>query len=193
MSNVAHRRYVAWVCLGRGVAEARLRRVWDGRELMSRRLPRRLVPAALLVILALPVGGFAQAYWSGTGSGAGSATTGTAAAVTLTPGTPAASLYPGGQANVVLTVSNPNAFSVRIASFAIDTTQGTLGFAVDAGHSACLTSTLSFSAQTNGGVGWTAPANGTLPVTLTNALAMSVSAANACQGATTTVYLVAGP
>jgi hypothetical protein len=34
--------------------------------------------------------------------------------------------------------------------------------------------------------------NGTLPITLTNALAMGLSAANACQEATFTVYLAAG-
>jgi len=32
-----------------------------------------------------------------------------------------------------------------------------------------------------------------LAITLTNALTMSASAASACQGATFTVYLVAGP
>jgi hypothetical protein len=35
--------------------------------------------------------------------------------------------------------------------------------------------------------------NGVLPITLTSALAMSLSAVNACQGATFTVYLTAGP
>jgi hypothetical protein len=57
---------------------------------------------------------------------------------------------------------------------------------------------LSFATQTDGGAGWTVPGkvgntNGTLAVSLTNALAMSLGAANACQGATTTVYLTAGP
>jgi hypothetical protein len=162
------------------------------------RLPRRMLLASLLVILALPVGGAAFAYWGGSGSGAGSATTGTTLAVTLSPGTPAASLYPGGQADVVLTVSNPNAYPVRIGSLSLDAGQGTGGFAVDAGHSGCAVSTLSFTTQTNGGGGWTVPAkigavNGTLSVVLTNALAMGVGAANACQGEISTVYLVAGP
>lgn len=160
---------------------------------MDRRIARRLLPASLLVIVALPAGGIAQAYWRGSGSGAGSATTGTALAVTLSPGTPAASLYPGGQANVALSVSNPNASPVRIGSLALDTGRGTLGFAVDAGHSGCATSTLSFTTQTNGVSGWTVTANGTLSVTLTNALTMGVGAANACQGASFTIYLAAGP
>jgi hypothetical protein len=166
--------------------------------MMSPRILRRMLLASLLGILALAVGGAAYAYWSGSGSGAGSGATGTTVAVTLSPGTPTATLYPGGQANVVLTVSNPNTSQVRIGSLALDTGQGTLGFAVDAGHSGCAVSTLSFTTNTNGGAGWTVPAkvgavDGTLSVTLTNALAMGVSAANACQGASSTVYLAAGP
>ena len=48
----------------------------------------------------------------------------------------------------------------------------------------------------NGSSGWDVPAkvgavNGTLLVTLSNALSMAASAADACQGATFTVYLVA--
>lgn len=165
---------------------------------MSPRIARRVLLALLLVILALPAGGTAFGYWSGSGSGAGSATTGTNLAVTLSPVTPTDTLYPGGQANVLLSVSNPNTSPVRIGSLALDTSQGTLGFAVDAGHSGCAVSTLSFTTQTNGGAGWTVPAkvgavDGMLAITLTNALAMGVAAANACQGATFTVYLAAGP
>jgi hypothetical protein len=60
---------------------------------------------------------------------------------------------------------------------------------VDAAHPGCVVSTLSFTTQTNGGAGWTVPGNGSLPLTLASALSMSTSAANACQGATFTVYL----
>jgi hypothetical protein len=56
---------------------------------------------------------------------------------------------------------------------------------------------LSFTTQTNLGAGWTVPGkvgavNGSLSITLTAALAMSTAAANACQGATFTVFLAAG-
>jgi hypothetical protein len=164
---------------------------------MKRRMTRRILLALLLVFLALPAGGAAQAYWKASGTGVGSATTGTNVAVTLSPGTPTATLYPGGQSDVMLSVSNPNMSPVRIGSLALDTGQGTLGFAVDAGHSGCVLSTLSFTTQTNGGAGWTVPAkvgaaNGTLAITLTNALSMSAAAANACQGAIHTVYLATG-
>jgi hypothetical protein len=147
---------------------------------------------ALLVATSRDV----SAYWGGSGGGGGSGTATTTLAVTLTPATPATTLYPGGQADVVLTVSNPNASAVHIGSLALDTGQGTGGFAVDALHSACAVTTLSFTTQANGGTGWTVPAkagavDGTLAVTLTNALAMGLDAANACQGASATVYLAA--
>ena len=165
----------------------------------SHHLTRRpFVLGISLVVLAVSVGGIAYAYWSGPGNGDGSATTGTTVAMTLSPGTAAATLFPGGQADVVLTVSNPNTSPAYLGSLALDTAQGTAGFAVDAGHLGCALSTLSFTTQTNGGAGWTVPAkavavDGTLPVTLTNALAMSMDAATACQGASFTVYLAAGP
>ena len=117
-------------------------------------------------------------------------------AVTLGPGTPATDLYPGGQAAVVLTLSNPNGFAAHIGSLALDTSQGVGGFGVDAGHPACAVAAFSFTTQTNSGSGWMVPAkigavNGTLTATLATALTMSVDAANACQGASATVYLSA--
>jgi hypothetical protein len=165
---------------------------------MSARMSSRMLLTSLVVGLALAGGGVASAVWGGSGNGFGSAATGTTVTVTLSPGTPAATLFPGGQADVLLTVSNPNLSAVHIGSLALDTLQGTGGFAVDAGHSGCALAALSFTTQMNGGAGWTVPAkvgavNGTLPVTLTNALAMGVGAANACQGASSTVYLAAGP
>ncbi len=142
-------------------------------------------------------GGIALAYWHASGSGTGSATTGVAEAVTVAPGTPARTLYPGGQADVALIVSNPNTTIVTIGSLSLDPTQGTGGFAVDAADSACDTSVLSFTTQTNAEAGWRVPAksgavNGALAVNLPNALAMTTGAANACQGARFTVYLTAG-
>jgi hypothetical protein len=169
------------------------------RRLTFRRMHSRTLLAWMLAMLALFVGGAAYAYWTGSGSGAGSGTTGSTVAATLSPGAPTANLYPGGTANVVLSVSNPNASPVRIGSLARDTSQGAgTGFAVDTGHSGCGLGPLSFTTQTNGGAGWTVPGkvgavDGTLSITLTSSLAMDVGAADACQGASFTVYLAAGP
>jgi hypothetical protein len=153
----------------------------------------------LLVIMSLSaLAGIAAAVWSAVGGGSKTAGSGTTVAVSLSPGAPTASLYPGGQSNVVLTITSSNASLVRIGSLALDTTRGTSGFAVDAGHAACASPSLTFTTQTNGTTGWTVPArsgsvDGTLAVTLTNAVAMGLSAASACQGAIFTVYLVGQP
>jgi hypothetical protein len=160
---------------------------------------RRLaVLGVLLVLLGIPVGGVAWSYWSAGGSGTGTGANGTLAAVSLTPGSPAAGLYPGGSTDVVLTATNSNASAVKIGSLLLDTGQGTGGFSVDGGHSGCSVAALGYTTQSNGGAGWSVPArvgvvNGTLSITLTNALVLTAAAASACQGATFTVYLVAGP
>jgi hypothetical protein len=154
---------------------------------MSRRALRRLLLVALSVVLAVATGRHIYAYWTGSGSGTGSGGAATTQLLTLSPATPSSSLYPGGAANVVLTVSNPNAFPVHIGSFVLDTG----GIAVT-GHAGCDVATLTFTPQ-NPVDGWTVPANGPLSVTLANALAMGVDAANECQGATFTVYLRVGP
>ncbi|GHH78054.1 hypothetical protein [Promicromonospora soli] len=167
---------------------------------VHRRAPgRALRIGSLLVALAVAVaiGGVASAFWS-FGSGTGAGTTGSTTPVTLSPGMPAAALYPDGQTDVVLTVANPNPSDVVISSLGLDEGQGEAGFAVDVGHSGCAVSALSYTPQTNGGSGWTVPArvgavDGALSITLPAALAMSPDAADACQGANITVYLEAGP
>jgi hypothetical protein len=163
------------------------------------RLGRRtlLLAAAAIVLVAVPVGGVAYARWSAGGSGTGSGSTGTTVAVTISAGAPAAGLYPGGQTGVVATATNTNDSIIHINSLALNSSQGTGGFSVDAGHAGCSVAALSFVTQTNGGAGWNVPArvgavNGTLPLTLTNALAMTSAAVDACQGASFTVFLVAG-
>jgi hypothetical protein len=149
------------------------------------RTPAVLAVSALLVVVA----GAAFAFWSTSGSGSAAASTDGTAALTLSPATPTAELYPGGQAAVVTTVANPNGSTVRIGSLALDPSQGNGGFGVDAAHPGCAVSTLGFTTQTNGGAGWTVPGHGSLPLTLTGSLTMSASADNGCQGATFTVYL----
>jgi len=152
---------------------------------------RRVVISAALVAAAIAVGGSAAAFWTRIGSGSGSAGSGASAAVTLTPGTATAGLYPGSTIGVAFTVTNPNPTSVTIERFSLDTTQGTGGFSVDAGHSACTVSSLSFPSQTQAG-GWTVAGNSTLGVSLPGSLAMATAAPSACQGATFTVFLRAG-
>jgi hypothetical protein len=159
---------------------------------------RTVLSALLIGLFGAGLAGVASAFWSGTGAGASAANTATAVAVAVSPGTPDGTLSPGGRSGVTLTVSNPNRFQVHIGSLAGDTSRGTSGFGVDPGHSGCAVSVLTVQTQTNAGAGWSIPAkvgdvDGSLPVTLTDALAMSVDAADACQGATFAVAMTAGP
>jgi hypothetical protein len=177
----------------------RITTVQDSHSRSSNRRNRRLAFVALVAFIGvLLLNGGAQAFWSGGGSGTGNGGSGTVQAVTLSPGTTSGGLQPGGQRDVVLTVTNPNLAEVSVRSLAVDTSQGTSGYSVDAGHSGCNVNALSLATQDNGGAGWTIPkkigaVNGTLSVTLTNALSMSAAASNACQGATFTVFVAAGP
>jgi hypothetical protein len=155
----------------------------------------RLVLAILLgglgvAVLALPAAGF----WSfGGGAGTGGARTGAPAPVVASPATADEPLFPTGAplGDVSLTLANPNPFSVRVPRLALDSTRGTGGFEVDAAHAGCDLSSLSFATQTNGGAGWSLPASETIAVELDGALALAPTAADACQGATFTVHLVA--
>jgi hypothetical protein len=81
----------------------------------------------------------------------------------------------------------------RATCASLDTTQGTAGFAVDGAHAGCGLASLTFTTQTNGGAGWTIPAGGSSALSLANSLSMNANAANACQGASFTVYLKVGP
>jgi hypothetical protein len=175
------------------------------RRQVRRRTARSLIGGVIgwvigcaVVTGALIAGGAASGVWMGFGDGIGAAATQTPVALTLSPGTPAALLYPGGSADVVLTLSNPNSAAVHIGSLALDPAQGAGGFATDAGHAGCGTGTLTFATATNAGAGWTVPGAvggtpGALATTLTGALSMSLAAADQCQGAGFTVFLTAGP
>jgi hypothetical protein len=148
--------------------------------------------AFLFVLVVAGAGAMgAWAFLSSPGTGTGSAIVGAVQPVTFAPGTPSDALYPGGSASVTLTVSNPNAGPVFVPSLALDPSQGTNGVSVDGAHSGCQLSDLTFSGNSTG---WTIPANAVAHrIDLPNALAMSPLAANACQGATVTVYLKVGP
>lgn len=161
---------------------------------VTRRAARRRTPLLVMVAAASLLGaGVAFGFWSAAGAGTGAASTGAPTAVSLSPGTPTASLRPGGQASVVLTITNPNSGGVRVGSLVLDTSQGSGGFDVDGAHAACGVTSLSYAAQNNGGSGWTLAGGQVLAVTLTDALSMATSAANACQGASFTVYLRTTP
>lgn len=148
-------------------------------------------PAAIAVVALLVAGSLAYAAWSVNGSGTGAASATSAVSLALTPGSPSDALFPGASADVATTITNSNPFPVHVTAISLDSGQGSAGFAVDGGHSGCNINTLSFSAQTNGGSGWDIPANDSIDVDASDAIAMGSGANDSCQGATFTVYLTA--
>lgn len=153
---------------------------------------KRLVRLAVTVVVGLSIaGGAAYAAWSVNGSGSGTASAASAQSLTLTAGSASGVLYPGASADVDTSVSNANPFPVHVSSIALDTTRGQNGFAVDAGHSGCNLSSLSFTTATNGGSGWDISANSSLDVDAATSITMGAGANDSCQGATFTVYLTA--
>jgi hypothetical protein len=159
------------------------------------RLRWRAPAVVVLVTVAVLSGGAAFAFWAGPGIGSGTGSTDTTVAVTLSPGAASANLSPGTSASVSTTATNPNGAAVRIGSLALDTSKGTGGFAIagDVPAGGCSAASFSFVTQTNTGTGWSLPGSGVLAIDLPSSLTMALSAANACQGVTVTVFLVAVP
>ena len=155
--------------------------------------------AAIAITVVLFGAAAALAFLTPRGSGSGSAVAGSASQVTISRGASTSSLYPGGSADVALVISNPNPIAIHVPSLVLDTSEGGgTGFAVDGSHSGCGLSTLAFTSQSNGGLGWDVPkkvgsTNGTLALDLAHPISMGTGAVNACQGATFTVYLQVGP
>jgi hypothetical protein len=159
---------------------------------------RRGVPVLAGVAATLVVVCNAFGFWTAIGHGTASGDATGGLAITVSPGTPAWRLYPGGQTDVALEIANPNPYVVHLGSFSLDTGQGDGGFDVDGAHGACPASALAFATQSNGGAGWSVgprvgSTDGSLAIDLSSALGMSMGAADGCQGASFTVYLVAGP
>ena len=124
---------------------------------------RRTRWSALAAVTAAALaGGTAYAYWSAGGSGSGAAANGT--------------LVPGGSADVVLRVHNPNPGPIEIYSV---TPNGTV--TADAGHVGCTGVTFTAPASPTG---ITVAADSTQLVHLAGAASMSLSSPSACQGAT---------
>jgi hypothetical protein len=74
---------------------------------IAMRFGKKKLAVAAVTIIALVGGGIAWAYFTTTGSGTGSASTGTSSTVTL-HGTASTTLYPGTSSTVNFTVDNPS-------------------------------------------------------------------------------------
>ena len=160
----------------------------------ARRAATRSVVAAAFVVVAVGGTGVASAYWSSPGGGTGTGGTAASTAVTLEPGTVAASLHPGGRGDVAAEARNPGSAAVVLGALELDTSQAGQGVAVDPGHPGCPATAFTVVAQDNDGAGWVVPGrsggvDGTLRLVLPGAVQLAADAPNECQGATVTVFL----
>jgi len=141
--------------------------------------------AGIVVLAVLLAAGVAWGYWQTTGSGTGLAATDTLQTVTVAAlvggDDPASALVPGGPAaEVILRVTNPNASAVQVYGVT-----GSGAITADAGHSACTTTGVTFTAPASPITPTvTVPASSTVLVRLPGAASMSVASLSACQGAT---------
>jgi hypothetical protein len=149
------------------------------------RIPRR--KRTIVVIgLALAVGvvavGVGLGAWSlgGTGNGAAKATT--ASSITLADASAytSADLYPGATGNLKLRATNPNPFPVRITAVS-----GNGTITSDKGAACDASTGVTLANQT--GLTLDLAAGATATLTVPNAVSMSNSSDNSCQGAVFTV------
>ncbi len=150
---------------------------------------RRAVPrsgattflASAVLACALAAGGLAYAWISSDASGAATATTaglGAVAVSALAGGDlPSSQLQPGGTGDVVLRVTNPNAYPVTLVSVTANGAVTSSG-----GTGSCTTPGVALVAQS--GLSVAVAASGTTLVDLPGAASMSASSSSGCQGAT---------
>jgi hypothetical protein len=145
---------------------------------MRKFVKRTIAVGAAVAVVS--IAGVAYAAWtaSGTGSGYAKATTAAALSTVDVAATASGDLYPGGVADVVLKVHNPNKYPVKLT--AINNGSG----AITASNAACVITGVTFTNQTGE---WNVPKEGDLSITLTGAAAMSNASDDGCQGATFTI------
>ncbi|GAA2526448.1 hypothetical protein [Winogradskya humida] len=152
-----------------------------------RKLDRRgkviLGIAAAAAVLANA--GVAWAYWSLEGAGSGVVVAGSAVALKLEAHSDdSRPLYPGGTANLTVTVANQNDFPIRITAITPDPAE----IMADTDHreNGCLTTGVVVSADVLN-VSWQVPKNTIGVFTVPNGLRMTNDSDSACQGATFTI------
>ena len=143
-----------------------------------------------VTLVALSAVGLVYAAWTTSGSGSVYAKAGTSQSLSTVDASAStsATLYPGATGDVVLKVSNPNPYPVRVTGVSLNGTNADI--AADSGHSSCTTTGVSFANQT--GLTVNVPAksggtNGTAEATLAGAASMSNASVDGCQGATFTI------
>jgi hypothetical protein len=148
---------------------------------MARRLSVALV-AAIALVAGIGAGG-AYAYWRTQGSGSGTASVGTPAGVTVVAATatPSGKLIPGGSADLVVQLDNPNTYAVTVVGLSqngpVTPVNGT------GPGTACTSANTGVSVPTVTGLNVTVASGSGIVVHVANGAAMSTASATGCQGA----------
>jgi hypothetical protein len=141
---------------------------------------RIALPLLLAVALLVVAAAGALAWFSASGSGTGSGANGTVQPVTVQAlvggDAPASKLQPGGSADVILRLSNPNSFALTLTAVS-----GGSPISADSGHGGCTTTGVSFANQS--GLSISVPSGSSL-VHLSGAASMDATSSSGCQGAT---------
>jgi hypothetical protein len=140
---------------------------------------KRLITAAISLLI-VGVVGLVYAAWTTNGTGSGYAKASTAQSLTTSAVVPTATLYPGADGNVQVTINNPNSFPVRVSAIA-----GNGSVTAAGGIGSCTASQVTFTNQS--GLTIDIAAAGSTTSTLTNAAHMASNADDGCQGATFTI------
>jgi hypothetical protein len=129
------------------------------------------------LVAGMMASGIAWAAWTADGTGSGYAGATTAEALTTSPATASADLYPGSTGDVTVTINNPNDYAVNVTSI---TGNGT----ITDDKAACTVTGVTFATQTGT---WNVAANASSTVTLADAASMSNASDTGCQGAVFTI------
>lgn len=143
---------------------------------------RTLIIALAVLLAAIVAVGVGLGAWSigGTGNGAAKATTASSITLADASGFTSADLYPGATGNLKLRATNPNPFPVRITAVSGNgTITSDKGAACDASTGVTLAN--------QSGLTLDLAAGATATLTVPNAVSMSNSSDNSCQGAVFTV------
>ena len=132
-------------------------------------------------LLALAGAGVAFAAYLSTGSGTGSTTAATAANSVITSASTGSALYPGGTSNYTVTITNPNAYPVKVTSISAASSNAA------GSNGACVAGTVTSPAVTNPTGTIAANATGTYTLVAT----MIANPDNSCQGVSFTMPLTA--
>jgi hypothetical protein len=139
------------------------------------------VISAAIAVLVVGVVGLVYAAWVTSGTGSGYAKSTSAQNLTTSVVVPSATLYPGANGDVAVTINNPNPYPVQVTAIS----NGTGAITGTGGTGTCTTTGVTFTNQT--GLTIAVAANSSTTSTLTGAAHMSNASDDGCQSATFTI------